>query len=167
MRNSRAAAAVAATKGSAPARGGKARQGERPASLKIIHWIHLFEGIAMLITGPILMLFPQLVLSLYAVSPQVVGAAVAADVVPWFGALVVLMGWVETRCWGRMLRPMVEAWLIADVLYLLAFYVFVERHGQWNLWSFALSALFPILYAPLRVYWLWLAPSHIQPKSFA
>ena len=53
--------------------------------------------------------------------------------------------------------------LIADVLYLVAFYVFIERHGDWNFWSVICSALFPILWAPLRVYWLWFAPINKQP----
>jgi len=123
--------------------------------------LHLFEGIAMLITGPILMAFPALTLSLYEC--PVPSFSLAADVVPWFGALVFLMGWVETRYWGRVPRPVVEAWLIADVLYLVVFYLFIERHvGHWNFWSFVCSALFPILWAPLRVYWLWLAPRSMQ-----
>jgi hypothetical protein len=46
--------------------------------------------------------------------------------VGWFGALVLLMGWIETRKFGRLDTPEVEGWLIADVCYALLFYRFVE-----------------------------------------
>lgn len=57
--------------------------------------------------------------------------------------------------WKNLPRAWIEACLIADILYLAAFYIFIERHGEWNFWSFVASALFPILYAPLRFYWLY------------
>jgi len=117
----------------------------------IIQLIFLFEGIAMLITGPLLMVAPLWVLQVYGVKDP---PLVAADVVPWFGSLVFLMGWVETRCWGKMNRFEVEAWMIADFLYMYALYVFITRHGQWNIFSFVLSFLFPLLYWPIRLYWL-------------
>jgi hypothetical protein len=135
----------------------------RRTTVTWINYIHLFEGLAMLITGPFLMYFPQLTLDLYGVNHT----PVAADIVPWyeplylathkrrFGALVTLMGWMEWRMWKNLPRAWIEACLIADLLYLGAFYVFISRHGVWNFWSFGASALFPILWAPLRFYWLF------------
>jgi len=118
----------------------------------VLNYIHLFEGIAMLITGPFLMYFAELTLDLYGVRPF---SQVAVDVVPWFGALVTLMGWMEFRMWRKLPRAWIEACLIADILWLGAFFLFIQKHGVWNFWSFVASALFPILYAPLRFYWLY------------
>jgi len=89
---------------------------------------------------------------------------IAASTVQWFGALVILMGWVETRAWGLMPRYCVEAWLIADILYTIVFYDFVQKYAVWNIFTLHFSILFPIIYAPIRVYWLWFAPLSIQPK---
>lgn len=87
------------------------------------------------------------------------------------------MGWVECRVGGRLTVPEVEAWLIADALY--AIYLWVSRGrltsssrqhsscpcttckiwinnnvgGVWNLFS-VFSVLFPVLWAPFRIYWL-------------
>jgi len=41
----------------------------------------------MLITGPVLMLFPNLTLYLYDCATDLPAFQLAADVVPWFGAL--------------------------------------------------------------------------------
>jgi len=109
----------------------------------------------MLITGPILMLFPRMTLQLYGLTAASCCQA-AVDTVPWFGSLVLLMGWVECRVAGRLTRPEVEAWLIADIAYFLALKAFVDNNlgGQWNFWSFGASALFPLLWCPVRLYWL-------------
>jgi len=120
-------------------------------SLSWINYLHLFEGWAMLLTGPFLMIFGELTLQLYGVKHI---ASQASDTVPWFGALVTLMGWVEVRMWKNLPRAWIEACLLADILYLIAFYIFIERHGEWNFWSFVCSAMFPMLWAPVRTYWL-------------
>jgi hypothetical protein len=41
---------------------------------------------------------------------------IAYEVVPWFGSLVFMMGWLELRVLGRMTRPEVEGWLLADIV---------------------------------------------------
>lgn len=65
----------------------KAAADTRTRSNTWIENIHLFEGIAMLITGPVLMLFPNLTLCLYDCATDLPAFDLAADVVPWFGAL--------------------------------------------------------------------------------
>jgi hypothetical protein len=124
---------------------------------EIVRLIFLFEGIAMLITGPILCFCPATVLSLYT-APQyqqmgVDAPGIAADIVPWFGALVSLMGWTESRTGGRLTRAEVEGWLVGDLLYIYGFYLWVQRYSLWNFWTVG-SIAFPVLYAPIRVYWL-------------
>ena len=86
---------------------------------EVIRIIFLLEGIAMVITGPFLMLFPSWTMELYEVrlalskfTAESIGCAASAAV-QWFGALVLLMGWVEVRKNGRLDAPEVEAWLIA------------------------------------------------------
>src|SRR5262249_39149129 len=109
--------------------------------------VFLLEGVAMIITGPFLMVWPQLVLELYSTrhfSPSAVGG------VQWFGALVLLMGWVEMRKWGRLDRPEIEAWLLADVAYAVCFSHWVNKHAEWNFWA-VFSIVFPIGWAPLRI----------------
>ena len=126
----------------------------------VVQSIFLFEGIAMLITGPILFAFPESVMELYQVRLALskitidsIGCA-ASSAVQWFGALVALMGWIECRKFGRLDNIEVEAWLIADVLYAYSFISFVSYCTEgWNVWSL-FSVVFPIMWAPLRVYWL-------------
>jgi len=117
---------------------------------EIVRLIFLFEGVAMLITGPLLCFAPHACLSLYEVDAP----GIAVDIVPWFGALVALMGWTETRTFGRLTRAEVEGWLVGDLLYIYAFYLWVERYSRWNFWALVASIAFPVLYAPIRVYWL-------------
>jgi len=118
----------------------------------------------MVITGPLLMIAPHWVLQTYGVKDP---PMVAADVVPWFGALVFLMGWVESRAWGKLTRFEVEAWLIADFLYMYALWVFIRAHGEWNLYSFVYSFLFPLLYWPVRAYWLLCVGHYDDGKRMA
>lgn len=125
-----------------------------------IRLIFLAEGVAMLVTGPFLMLWPQWTVTLYGASATFghVGSAI-----PWFGALVLLMGWVETRKMGRLDAPEVEAWLIADVAYAFFFHKWVIHYTPgYNLWSL-FSIAFPILWAPLRVYWLYVHSNRATP----
>jgi len=117
-------------------------------SLNTIHW---FEAITMLLTGPFLMYYAQLTLELYGVKNP---SQLAIDIVPWFGALVTLMGWLEWRLWKRLPRAWIEACLIADILYGGSFFLFIQRHGEWNIWSL-FSIGFPVVYAPMRYYWLF------------
>jgi hypothetical protein len=122
---------------------------------KWIKWMFLFEGVAMLLTAPVLMFYGSEVLELYATVSSPLAIRVGGAVVPWFGALVLLMGWLECRVGGRLSVAEVEAWLIADIAYVVALARFVHEYTSgWNLWSFAFSALFPLLWAPVRIYWL-------------
>ena len=108
----------------------------------------------MLITGPILMFFPQMTFDLYDIVDPPSSSSIRA--LQWFGALVLLMGWTETRKLGKLDAPEVEAWLIADIFYAYWMYCFVadgSTHG-WNFWS-VFSIAFPILWAPVRLFWLF------------
>ena len=121
-------------------------------------WMHRVEGVAMLATGPFLMLFGGWTLDLWGVAAVAGGAgdarAVAALCVAMFGALVFLMGWIEARVWGRLSRECVEAWFVADLLFLMAFVPLIHGYGVWNFWSIWGTAFWPLSYAPARLYWL-------------
>ena len=67
--------------------GSKRKADTRTRNNTWIENIHLFEGIAMLITGPVLMLFPNLTLYLYDCATDLPAFQLAADVVPWFRAV--------------------------------------------------------------------------------
>ena len=142
-----------------------------------IRWMHWFEGWAMLLTGPFLMVFGEYTLGLWGVNVRAMSlaassssaAAVAAAVadiaglsIGQFGALVFLMGWIEVRYHGLLPRYCVEAWLIADILYLIVFLLLIVRYGEFNFWSIWGTAAWPASYAPVRCYWLWLNPAR-QP----
>eukprot|EP00741_Cyanophora_paradoxa_P006526 tig00001024_g6317.t1 len=118
---------------------------------RIVRLIFLFEGVSMAITGPILMAAPKMALELFGVKNP---SDAAAGGVAWFGALVFLMGWVESRSWGAMTKFEVEGWLLADFAFLAVFVPWINSHGVWNFWSAVCSAGFPIVYAPIRLYWL-------------
>ena len=125
-----------------------------------MHYLHLFEGVSMLCVGPFFMAFPSLILSLYEVDTA---TPTAVAIVPWFGALVTLMGYHQSMCWKQLTKAWIEACLLADVLWIYAFISFVNSFGKWNLWSLAGSLTWTIAFAPLRAYWLWGVPTQYRP----
>lgn len=121
---------------------------------KIARWIRAafwIESIGTFLAACLAMMYPAYVLGLCGILNA---PSVAVDALPCLAIFVLLKGIAGVRRRGRLTRPMLEVWLLGDLLYLYAVINYAGKHPRaWTVWI-AASLLVTGLIAPARVYWL-------------
>ena len=85
------------------------------------------EGFINLISGIILMVYPQMAIETFGVTNC---QEIVADMIRWFGSVVIILGWIGL--FAPVSPQNIQALLLGDLAYLVVYFYFIERHGAYT-----------------------------------
>lgn len=132
----------------------------------------IFYGEAVLnaVAALICLIVPQRFLTMFTAEPA---GAIAEALVRWYGVLLVVLTIIMVRALRNggidMLRPVMQAVLIGDVLHLAALWMLVDAVGQWTAGSI-ITAVISVALTLLRaaaLYWRIDLLANLHPASWS
>lgn len=127
---------------------------------KVFYW----EGWLLFFSGTWMLLFPGSLLAMQGLSSAEDQSVASLGNLRQFGSMCILMGWVGV--FAPVVKEVVQACLLADFLWMAAYYTILAERGNWTTGGSLFSIGSVIFLASTRiVYLLNLPPAPVGKKG--
>lgn len=137
---------------------------------KPIRAIFYGETVLNSISALVCLLLPGRFIGMFTAEPA---GAIAEAFIRWYGVLLIVITYIMFRALRNgsyeVLKPVVQGYLIGDVLHLGVTWMLVDAAGSWSLGAWG-SIILTVLLGAVRVYALLVRPdlmSQVHPASWS